>query len=283
MASRRMRTGALALALAVSTAIGASSPALAKGSPEETKQRIASTQQAQAAVGNRLTSGQSLTGQDFLRSTSGQHELWADEDLYVISGSGGLEFLTGDAIPPEGTQKLIMQGDGNLVLYIDGKAFFHTRTFGNPGASVVMQDDGNVVVYSSAGKALWASRTIASYGSAFRDGEGDLNGYLRPGWYLTSPNGRYRLVMQGDGNLVLYSGSGAIWHTRTHGNPGAFFAIQGDGNLVVYSAGKALWNSGSVRSVEYVELQVQNNGNVVNYGWSGTSARVLWQSGTAGR
>src|SRR5262249_57785461 len=64
---------------------------------------------------------------------------------------------------------------------------------------------------------------------------------------VSSPNGQYQLVMQGDGNLVEYGPGGqVIWHAGTNGNPGAYATMQGDGNLVVYSpAGTALWNSGT--------------------------------------
>jgi len=52
-------------------------------------------------------------------------------------------------------------------------------------------------------------------------------------------------VMQGDGNFVLYDKNmGHHWDTSTHGNPGAYAVFQNDGNLVVRSAGgKALWDS----------------------------------------
>jgi Matrixin len=98
---------------------------------------------------------------------------------------------------------------------------------------------------------------------------------MRANQWLTSVNGRYRLYMQGDSNLVLYdttnmaalwsTGASAangqaifqsdgnfvvydgdnrpIWFTGTAGNPGAFMVLQDDGNLVLYSAaGAPLWN-----------------------------------------
>jgi hypothetical protein len=64
----------------------------------------------------------------------------------------------------------------------------------------------------------------------------------------TRPTGDYA-SMQGDGNLVVYDDFGqGIWSTRTNGNDNAWLAIQGDGNLVVYQApplfpGTALWAS----------------------------------------
>jgi len=60
-------------------------------------------------------------------------------------------------------------------------------------------------------------------------------------------------IMQTDGNLVLYDTNGSPkWASNTSNNPGAFLNVQDDGNLVVYRAGSqtetannALWASGS--------------------------------------
>ena len=60
-------------------------------------------------------------------------------------------------------------------------------------------------------------------------------------------------IMQTDGNLVLYDTSGQPhWASKTEGNPSAFLNVQDDGNLVVYRAGSAtqtannaLWAAGS--------------------------------------
>lgn len=51
------------------------------------------------------------------------------------------------------------------------------------------------------------------------------------------------LIMQSDGNLVLYTSGGTPrWNTQTNGNSGAYFNVQGDANLVVYSSTNApLW------------------------------------------
>jgi hypothetical protein len=59
---------------------------------------------------------------------------------------------------------------------------------------------------------------------------------LRPNESRTAHGGRYRFIYQGDGNLVLYAGSRALWHSRTNGDPAYLVAMQGDGNLVVYAA-----------------------------------------------
>src|SRR5262249_50855120 len=91
-----------------------------------------------------------------------------------------------------------------------------------------------------------------------------------PTWVLTanqsisSPDGQYQLVMQGDGNLVEYGPGGqVIWDAATNGNSGAYATMQGDGNLVVYSAaGTPLWNSGTWGHAG-AYFQLQDNGNAV--------------------
>ena len=82
---------------------------------------------------------------------------------------------------------------------------------------------------------------------------------------LGSCDGRFDLVLQGDGNLVLYQAGWALWHTSTHGNSGAWAAFQEDGNLVVYSAWDTpLWSSES-HGHWGAELAVQDDGNLVIY------------------
>lgn len=82
-------------------------------------------------------------------------------------------------------------------------------------------------------------------------------GILQPGNHLVSPNGRFMLVMQTDGNLVDYRLPGKVpqWESDTSGNFGAYVVMQIDGDLVVYPKGKAapapgqptsaLWSSGT--------------------------------------
>jgi hypothetical protein len=97
---------------------------------------------------------------------------------------------------------------------------------------------------------------------------------------LTSCNGDYTLTMQGDGNLVLYQGSTALWASNTAGTAADEAIMQGDGNFVVYtSAGSPLWASGTAGNPG-ADLVVQNDGNVVVYSASGAA---LWATGTNGK
>lgn len=56
----------------------------------------------------------------------------------------------------------------------------------------------------------------------------------------------YAVVMQADGNFVDYSPyNHAAWSSVTGGHTGAYVALQADGNLVVYDGGSALFNTGT--------------------------------------
>ncbi len=96
---------------------------------------------------------------------------------------------------------------------------------------------------------------------------------------LSSPGFKVALRMQHDGNLVLYTQSRVLWASGTAGHPGARLVLQGDGNLVVYDAnGTALWST-STAGQPVSRLQVQDDCNVVLY--AGSAA--IWSSGTSGK
>jgi hypothetical protein len=203
-----------------------------------------------------------------------------------------------------GKAYLIMQTDGNLVLYDEaGRARWASNTVGR-GDHATFQSDGNFVVYTSSGVPLWASNT---WGHPFavlmvqEDGNvviypnaawatntvcgcvGDPLGatlvsapyYIFAGSGILSANAWYNLTMQTDGNLVLYDGVGrALWASNTVGR-GSFAVFQGDGNFVVYtSSGGAVWSSNTWGRQGAV-LALQDDGNVVVYN------RAIWATNTA--
>jgi hypothetical protein len=87
---------------------------------------------------------------------------------------------------------LILQGDGNLVLYRThfGKPLWASNTDGSPADRIMMQADGNFVSYSAAGNYIWDTGTNGNPGA----------------W----------IVLQDDGNLVIYdNASQPLWATNT--------------------------------------------------------------------
>ncbi|MEU4744097.1 S8 family serine peptidase [Actinosynnema sp. NPDC023658] len=97
---------------------------------------------------------------------------------------------------------------------------------------------------------------------------------LRAGQSKVSQDGRFTLVMQGDGNLVLYTAAGQpLWHTGTQGTGATYVVLQNDGNLVVYTdAGVAKWHTNTWGTAAD-RLIVQNDSNLVLYGPTG---QVFW-------
>ena len=88
--------------------------------------------------------------------------------------------------------------------------------------------------------------------------------------------GPYRLVMQGDCNLVLYvNRSRPLWASGTNGRGCACRAtLQNNGNLVVFSGADVVWSSNAARVPNTYRLIVQDDGNVVVYG------AALWATNT---
>ena len=103
---------------------------------------------------------------------------------------------------------------------------------------------------------------------------------LPTGGSVTSCDGRFTLVIQGDGHLVLYqSGVGAIWYNSVLGS-GHTLHMQTDGHLVVYNGGgQPVWYTGTSGN-NGAMLFVQNDGNVVIYNHL---SQPLWYTGTSGR
>jgi hypothetical protein len=97
-------------------------------------------------------------------------------------------------------------------------------------------------------------------------------GGLTPGQMLvagaavTSCDGRYRFIVQGsDGNLVEYQGSTPLWASNSEGHAGDYLVMQDDGNLVLYSATRSpLWASGTYGHPG-AHFAVQDDGNIVVY------------------
>ena len=106
-------------------------------------------------------------------------------------------------------------------------------------------------------------------------------GWLSPGETLASGTGigspwdSHYLMMQSDGNLVVYTRSNQpIWATMTFW-PGSWAVMQTDGNLVVYSpANRPVWSS-DTNQFPNSSLAMQNDGNLVVYA---PGNRPIWSS-----
>ena len=124
--------------------------------------------------------------------------------------------------------------------------------------------------------SLYGGYTSPSGCGTIGSGEG-----LGAGQSVYSCDSRFRFDMQGDGNLVLYRNSdgAALWASNTNGKGGSRVIMQEDGNLVIYkSTGESVWASNTNGSSNYyASLAVQTDGNVVIYRSGGG---VAWATNT---
>ncbi|MFJ6213882.1 RHS repeat-associated core domain-containing protein [Streptomyces sp. NPDC092296] len=75
--------------------------------------------------------------------------------------------LTGGQDATSPSARLVMQTDGNLVLYAisSGEKLWQSGTAGHPGATATMRDDGALVVTGTDHAVLWTSGTATGAGS----------------------------------------------------------------------------------------------------------------------
>ncbi|MBW1659096.1 MAG: lectin [Deltaproteobacteria bacterium] len=117
-----------------------------------------------ATAGDRLNPGNALMPGQHLLSQNRIYTLSLQKDgNIVLRKAESLKSKKKHILWTSGTSgkvsKLLMQQDGNLVLYHDNKAKWSTETNGHSGAYFVLQNDGNAVVYSKNNKPLWSTNT----------------------------------------------------------------------------------------------------------------------------
>ena len=106
-----------------------------------------------------LATGRSLHRNSALRSSQGRFELWlqGDGNLVLYQGATVLwKVVNLKAI------RLTNQPDGSLALFDGaGRKVWSTATAGKGASTLIMQNDGNLVLYPAATptKASWASGT----------------------------------------------------------------------------------------------------------------------------
>lgn len=231
---------------------------------------------------DRVGAYERLYGGQSIKSSNGHFTAIVQDDGNFVVYKGSQALWASNTNGKGKGCSLEMQGDNNLVLYDHkGSAVWASGTNGK-GTSpcyVVQQDDGNLVLYDSDNKALWASNTVQKQSSDTL-ARGETLPMDKP---LHSQNGHYKLLVQEDGNLVLYKHEKhAIWASNTNGKGHKPHRLvnQNDGNLVLYDHhDKAHWASNTNRDNGNQRLVVQNDGNLVLY----EGDKPLWASNTNGK
>ncbi|MFD0532324.1 hypothetical protein ACFQ1I_46420 [Kitasatospora arboriphila] len=202
-------------------------------------------------------------------------------------------------VSADGRFGLIMQGDGNLVLYGPSPCgafqpnicrgpydYWSTNTGGQPGNRVVLQTDGNLVVYRPNNSVAWASNTggsgvtqlsLTNKGSlSLKRPDGSVAKWLFSGLDICNSYVGFVGQMPNDSRL----------NTCSYGaSPNGVYHLmqQQDGNLVLYGpANHVLWATGTAQQVigdySHRYAQMQYDGNFVVYDGN----TPVWASNTAG-
>jgi len=228
-----------------------------------------------------LTVGGSIKAGQSINSANGMYKFAVQTDGNLVIYKNDMPIWTSNTYGKAITE-VVLRPNGNLEA-IDGSnnSQWSSQSMRSPrnDRAVFLQDDGNLVIYEGE-SAIWASGT----NNVFTEAEVAQSAVLRAEEMLRrwdtkySQNRKYALLLQEDGNVVLYkdyrgqvngrSTGTALWATGTSGQDVDAFKMQDDGNLVAYRRGnRPTWSSqtsgkGGGRSTV---LMVQNDGNVVIY------------------
>ena len=200
-----------------------------------------------------------------------------------------------DLAPGDAVNKTFRNPYGHVMLFAGWAAadhsqlyFIHHYATGKPVALVQIARSGLgdfIAIRSSKAAAPTASVTPAPEAPTPPKEPPSGCGVMAPNQALgldqaaTSCDGRFSLVQQSDGNLVLYqAGAGALWSSQTHGTAGEATVMQSDGNLVVYApGGKPVWSSGT-SGYPGAWLAIRDDGSLV----IDTGSKLVWWNLTGG-
>jgi hypothetical protein len=220
-------------------------------------------------IGERMTvplPGQAITPDQYLLSPSGNYQLILQQDGNLVVYNASHQPIWTNHTDGRGSAYLIMQPDGNLVQYnTAGQSIWNSGTLGKGGTSIALQDDGNLVMFNDAGTPVWSIYT----GVIIQPAPAILyaNQSLVANQYLLSAGGKYQLIMQPDGNLVFYTAAhNLVWQSNTYGKGGVRVTMQPDGNFVMYnSKNQAVWQSNTYgRGGDHVIVQDDANFVIVS-------------------
>ncbi len=216
---------------------------------------------------NTLAAGAKLNPGASLRSSNGTYSLIMQDDGNLVIYNSAAKVIW-SSFTQTSPGFAIMQRDGNFVLYEpDGLTPFWATGTNVPSSKLTLQDSGILALVSPFGRALWKTRPDAGHIL-------QVGGTLSVGESLVSPDRSFRLVLQADGNLVMSQNGVPVWASNTSEPPG-FAIMRWDGNFVLYkppgegvSFETATTGSGCV-------IALQNDGNLVVYEAGGSP---LWDS-----
>lgn len=220
----------------------------------------------------------------YLASVDGQYVLYFQPDGNLVVYGYRFRPMWASNTPGAPGNFVVVQPDGNIVMYSSsGQVVWTNWKVGtSSGSRLVIQPDGNLVEYNASGQPTWYTGTGQNVPvlSSFSSDHLSVGQALWRNQYLRSGDGTHYLLLQGDGNLVLYgAGQHLLWHSGTGGSGATQLILQPDGNLVLYTAnGQPVWSTNT--RVAPSHFDVQSDGNLVMYDPAGNAQ---WWSGTSGQ
>jgi len=230
--------------------------------------------------------------------------------VYDLNQNGAAIWYTDTTTAPDNQFLVLQSTDGNLVVYngangVNGARWASHR--GNYPGQLIMQGDGNLVVYDASGIARWDSmghtrtqylsisqRPYEIYGEQLGAGA-----HLKTGQALLSNNELFAAVLRNEGDLCIYKmvngliNGNLIWNS----GPGSwdqrdrFLILQDtDGHLVIYNGpsggNSARWSNGATCQMtngavcaDGWTLIMQDDGNLVVYD---KNDNPIWHTSTHG-
>ena len=257
--------------------------------------RGSSEYQKKTSIGQELKIGKSISNNQSIATSGIRNDcgfnarMQSDGNLVL---SRGVTPIWSSGTTGSYNGSLIMQGDGNLVVYrTNGTAAWSAGIANKGGIRLAILGSGRLVIYNAAGSEVWSSGaavagcSIAPIVSAPLGTSPPSSHFMIPGSALTSGQSligggscAVTAKMQVDGSLLIFRNGIAVRGYGIVGNSGAVAKFSSDGNFTVTRAnGSPAFSSGTSGRGGKI-LILQTDGNLVIYD---ANNLALWTSGTS--
>ncbi len=226
--------------------------------------------------GNTLAAGGELQLDDTLTSPSREYVLKLERNgNLVLSYVPTKKLIWSSNTADRGVKKASMRNDGSFALFnAQG-----TRVWSSgPESEIVRQAGGrcSAMILNTGHFSLYTGNTTDPRKRLLRVfGRHRLvqNVSLRTNNMVSSPAGKYVLILYPDGNLnLLHLPTNSVkWQSRTSGKGGKQAFLQGDGNFIIFDANRSpVWTTGSkLQTVQQAggrcHLEVFDSGELILY------------------
>jgi hypothetical protein len=220
-----------------------------------------------------LNAGQKLEINTPLISNNGIYKFIQENYDVILYENNIPKWKSKDSVTIDNIQYIAFTADGDLEIKNTGASPFTIGCGGLGGKTLVMQDDGNLVIYDAKNRPVWTIKSIAGNyssngrlkGTKYKLKAGDK---LTKGVVLPSPNGVYKFVLRVDGNIALYENNTAKWTYTSFGGL-TTVELTTEGDLVIKDADDTI--AAGVKGGK--TLSLENDGNLII---QDSNDKVIW-------